>query len=64
MIPEGFDVSPLCSDISFFVIQALQTIKLFWIQNRKKPMKSGIGSGVGGSCSALRQASTLTLSLF
>jgi hypothetical protein len=36
LIPEGFDISPLPSKISSFVIQALQTIELSWIQNRKK----------------------------
>jgi hypothetical protein len=64
LIPEGFDISPLLSKISSFVIQALQTIKLSWTQSRKKPTNSGTKSGAGGFCSVLRQALILTLSLW
>jgi hypothetical protein len=62
LIPEGFVISPLPSDISSFAILALQTIESSLIQNRKKPTKNETASGVDGSRSAPKPASTLTLS--
>jgi hypothetical protein len=62
LIPEGFVISPLPSEISSFAILALQTIESSLIQNRKKPMKNATEFGVVGSPSAPKQESTLTLS--
>jgi hypothetical protein len=52
LIPEDFIISPLPRKTSSFVILALQTIKSYLTQSRKKPMKSGTESGAVGSCSA------------
>jgi hypothetical protein len=62
-IPDGFAISPLPSEISSFVILALQTIESSWIRNRKKPTKNATESGDGGSRSAPRPALPLTPSL-
>jgi hypothetical protein len=62
LIPEDFNISPLPSEISSFLIQALQMIESSLIQNRKNPTKTGTESGVDGSHSAPKPDSPLTLS--
>jgi hypothetical protein len=62
LIPEGFVISPLPSEISSFAILALRTIESSLIRSRKKPTKNGTESGAVGSRSAPKQESTLTLS--
>jgi hypothetical protein len=62
LIPAAFEISPLPSKISSFVILALQTIELSWIGNRKRPTRNETESGAGGSPSAPRPALTITLS--
>jgi hypothetical protein len=40
LIPKGFEISPLPSEISYFLIQAMQTIQLTWIQSKRNPMSA------------------------
>jgi hypothetical protein len=62
LIPKDFDISPLPSEISSFLIQALQTIELSWILNKRKLTKNETESGAAGSSSAPKWASSITLS--
>jgi hypothetical protein len=62
LIPKDFDISPLPSEISFLLIQALQMMELSWTQNKKKPTKNATESGDDGSPSAPKLALSLTLS--
>ena len=62
LIPEGFDISPLPSEISSFLIQALRTIESSWIRSKRNPTRPATESGAAGSPSAPRRASTLTRS--
>jgi hypothetical protein len=62
LIPADFAISPLPSEISSFLILALQTIELSWIQNKRKHTKNETESGAAGSPSAPPPESSLTLS--
>jgi hypothetical protein len=62
LIPQAFSILPLPNEISSFLIQALQTIELSWIQNKRKLTKNETESGADGSTSAPKWASTITLS--
>jgi hypothetical protein len=62
LVPAGFDISPLPSKISCFIIQALETLESCLTQNKNQPTKRKTESGANGSRSAPRQVSTLTLS--
>jgi hypothetical protein len=60
LIPEHFVISPLPSEISSFVILALQTTESSLIQNKKKRTKNETEFGAAGSHSARKPALTLT----
>ena len=60
MIPGHFVISPLPSEISSFVILALQTTESSLIQNKKKRTKNETEFGAAGSHSARKPALTLT----
>jgi hypothetical protein len=62
LIPQDFEISPLPSEISSFVILALQTIESSLIQNKRRHTRSETESGADGSRSVPKQGSTLTLS--
>ena len=62
MIPAGFVISPLPSEISCFIIRVLRTLESSLTQNRSPPTKRKTESGAAGPRSAPRPASTLTLS--
>ncbi len=62
LIPEGFEISPLPSEISSFLIQALQTIESSWIRSKRKPTRKRTVSGDDGTPSAPPQDSSITLS--
>jgi hypothetical protein len=62
LIPKGFKISPLPSEISSFLIQALQTIESSWIRNKRKPMRRKTVSGDDGLPSAQPPDSSITLS--
>ena len=62
LIPEAFEISPLPSEISSFLIQALQTIESSWIRSKRKPTRKRTVSGDDGTPSAPPQDSSITLS--
>jgi hypothetical protein len=62
LVPAGFDISPLPSKISCFIIQVLQTLESSLTQSKNQPTKRKTESDADGSCSVPRQVSTLTLS--
>jgi hypothetical protein len=62
LIPSGFSISPLPSEVSSFLIQALQTLELSLTQNKSQPTRGKTECGAVGSPSAPKLASTLTLS--
>ena len=62
LIPAGFNISPLPSEISCFVILVLRTLESSLTQNKNQPTRRKTESGADGSRSAPRPASTLTLS--
>jgi hypothetical protein len=62
LIPEAFEISPLPSEISSFLIRALQTIKSSWIQSKRKPTRKRTMPGDDGPPSVPPQDSSITLS--
>jgi hypothetical protein len=62
LIPAGFNISPLPSEISSFAIQALQTLESSLTPSRSRPTRTKTESGDAGLRSAPKPASTLTLS--
>jgi hypothetical protein len=62
LIPANFNISPLPSEISCFVIQVLQTLESSLTPSKSQPTRRKTESGDAGSRSAPRPASTLTLS--
>jgi hypothetical protein len=62
LIPAGFNILPLPSEISSFVILALQTLESSLTPSKSQPMRTRTGSGADGFHSAPKPASTLTLS--
>jgi hypothetical protein len=48
MIPEAFKISPLPSEISSFLIRALQTIGSSWIRSKRKPTRKRTVPGDDG----------------
>jgi hypothetical protein len=60
LIPEGFVISPLPSEISSFVIQALQMTESSLLLSKKNLTKSGTAPGDAGSPSAPNPVSALT----
>jgi hypothetical protein len=62
LIPAGFNISPLPSEISSFVILALRTLESSLTPSRSQPTRTKTESGADGLCSAPKPASTLTLS--
>jgi hypothetical protein len=62
LIPKDFEISPLPSAISSFLIQALQTLESSLIQSKRRPTRKRTASGAAGSPSAPAPASTITLS--
>ena len=62
LIPVGFVISPLPSEISCFIILVLQTLESSLTQSKSQHTKTRTESGAGGPRSAPRPASTLTLS--
>ena len=61
-ILAGFSISPLPSEISSFVIRALQTLESSLTQSKNQPTRRKTESGDDGPRSVQRPASTLTLS--
>jgi hypothetical protein len=62
LIPAGFNISPLPSEISSFAIQALQTLESSLTPSRSQPTRTKTESGDAGLRFAPKPASTLTLS--
>ena len=62
LVPAGFSISPLPSEISCFVILVLQTLESSLTQNKSPPTRTKTESGDDGPRSVPRQDSTLTLS--
>jgi hypothetical protein len=62
LIPAGFSISPLPSEISSFVILALRTLESCLTPSKNPPTRTKTGFGVVGPRSAPRPDSTLTLS--
>jgi hypothetical protein len=60
LIPKGFDISPLPSAISSFVILALRTIESSLTQSKRKPMRRRTEFGADGSPSVEKRDSPLT----
>jgi hypothetical protein len=60
LIPAGFVISPLPSEISSFVIQALQMTESSLSQSRKSPTKNATAPGVDTPPSAPSQGFTMT----
>ena len=60
LIPPGFVISPLPSEISSFVLQALQIAESSWSRDKKRPTKGKTGLGDGGSASVEKQVSPTT----
>jgi hypothetical protein len=62
LVPAGFDIWPLPSEISCFIIQALQTLESCLTQSKNQSTRRKTESGANGLHSAPRQVSALTLS--
>jgi hypothetical protein len=62
LIPAGFSISPLPSEISCFVIQVLRTLESSLTPSKSRPTKRKTESGADGARSVPRPVSTLTLS--
>jgi hypothetical protein len=62
LIPVGFNISALPSEISSFVILALQTLESSLTPSKSQPTRTKTESGAAGLHSAPKPASTLTLS--
>jgi hypothetical protein len=62
LIPKAFAISTLPSEISSFVIQALQMTELSLNPSKRKPMRNATESGADGSPSVPPPASSITLS--
>ena len=59
LVPKGFRISNLPPEISAFTCQAMLTIELSWIRDRKKGIGRQNGSGTGGQ-SSLEKAEAIT----
>ena len=59
LIPPAFAISPLPSEISSFVLQALQIAESSWNQNRRRLSKGKTELGDGGSAFAEKPASPI-----
>jgi hypothetical protein len=62
LVPAGFNISPLPSELSYFIIQVLQTLESSLTPSKSQPTKRKTDSGAVGSRSAPSPVSSLTLS--